>query len=112
MVYFLYIIAAALTVILIYGHIDSGKTDIFLSLITCFLILIGFILYIIWLVNLNTKYKKILGYLSGITLLLTIIGIAVLIYVSDWKKQLTAGLLSGYTFVIFVGSLIAYFTKK
>lgn len=108
--YILYIAASILSIILIYTKIDNEKEDVFLTWITGLLALIGFILYIIWLTQFNNK--NILQTLWIVTLIATIVLTSLWIFLNDTKLQETALQLSGYTFVIFIGSIIAFFTKK
>jgi hypothetical protein len=108
--YFLYILAAILSIILIYTPSDSGKIDVFLAWLTGLLSLVGFILYIIWLTQFNNK--SVLRNLWIGTLIATIVLTASWIFIDNVKLQATALQLSGYSFVIFVGAIISFFTKN
>lgn len=109
--YFLYIAAAILSVVLIYmPQEDAGRGTVFLAWLTGLLSLVAFILYIIWLTQFNDK--NVLQTLWIVTLIATVVLSAAWIFFTDINLQASALQLSGYTFIIFIGAIIAYFTKK
>jgi hypothetical protein len=90
---------------------DSPKIDVFMGWFSGLLSLTGFILFIIWLTKFNNKV--VLWYMWILSLILTIILVSISIFMSNHDDaEAMAFLVSGYTFVIFIGTLISYFVKK
>lgn len=109
--YFLYIASAILSIFLIYmPKEDAGKGTVFLGWLTGLLSFVGFILYIIWLTQFNNK--NVLQTLWIVTLIATVVLSAAWIFLTDIDLQASALQLSVYTFIIFIGAIIAFFTKK
>ena len=112
--YIIYIIASILSIVLIYLPSDlsdtADKIAVFTIIITSILSLVGFILFVIWLTKCNNK--NLLKYIWIGTLVATLLGIAAVLFINNDRMDAVAAQLSGYTFVIFLGSIIAYFVKK
>jgi cytochrome bd-type quinol oxidase subunit 2 len=93
------------------ASINESKIDIFMNWLSGLLSFIGFILFIIWLTKYNNK--QILYYMWILFLILTIILVSMSIFiVNNDDIQAISFLISGYTFIIFIGTLISYFVKK
>lgn len=108
---FLNIAAAILSIVLIYmPKEDAGRGTVFLTWLTGLISIVAFILYIIWLTQFNDK--NVLQILWIVTLIATIILSATGIFINDINLQTSALQLSGHTFIIFIGAIIAFFTKK
>jgi cytochrome bd-type quinol oxidase subunit 2 len=90
---------------------DSQKIDVFMGWFSGLLSLTGFILFIIWLTKFNNKL--VLWYMWIVSLILTIILVSMSIFITNHDDaEAMSFLVSGYTFIIFIGTLISYFVKK
>lgn len=90
---------------------DSPKIDVFMGWFSGLASLVGFILFVIWLTKFNNRL--VLWYMWIISLILTIILVSVSIFMTDHDDvEAVSFLVSGYTFIIFIGTLISYFVNK
>ena len=110
--YFLYIASVILSIVLIYlPKKDEGKKTDFLRWLIGLITLLAFILYIIWLTQFNDK--NVLQTLWIVTLIATVVLVAGwMVFLTDDKLIQSTQLVSSYTFTIFIGAIIAFFTKK
>ena len=110
--YFLYIVAAILSIVLIYlPKKDEGKGTYFLTWLIGLLSLVALILYIIWLTQFNNK--NVLQTLWIVALIVSVALVAGwMVFLTDDKLIQSTQVLSSYTLAIFMGAIIAFFTKK
>ena len=109
--YMLYIATAILSIVLIYsnGNINYNIYQ-FGSWLVGLLGLSSIILYIIWLTQFNNK--NVLQSLWVSTLIASVVLSAGSILANDANLQYSLQSLLGMTTVLFIGALIAFFTKK
>ena len=111
--YIFYILAIFITIFLIYMPDDEkGRGSFYLLWLTFFLSLIGFILYIFWLINFNNKNFLQTFWITSLVFIMIINFLTFVVL--DYESKLTGVLsvLSYYLTPIFIGALIAFFTKK
>jgi membrane-associated HD superfamily phosphohydrolase len=111
--YIFYILAILFSMINIYG-LNQGQNSrlfVFFSSLIGLLSLIGFILYIFWLINFNNKnFLQTLWITSLVSLIVLYFLFSVVL--NDPQLIFTAWTLIGYLTPIFIGALIAFFAKK
>ena len=93
------------------NDIDRGRA--FLELIAWILSVTGFIMFIVWLTRFNDT--KVLNTMWIVSLITWIISIGIVIFMSDNvsnKALLVPGYLLGYSFTIFIGTLITFLVKN
>lgn len=93
------------------NDIDRGRA--FLELIAWILSVTGFIMFIVWLTRFNDT--KVLNTMWIVSLITWIISIGIIIFMSgnvSAKALLVPGYLLGYSFTIFIGTLITFLVKN
>lgn len=111
--YIFYILAILFSMINIYGLNQEQNSRLigFFGLLIGLLSLIGFILYIFWLINFNNKnFLQTLWITSLVSLIVLYFLFSVVL--NDTQLILTAWILISYLTPIFIGALIAFFAKK
>ena len=92
---------------------DISRLKIFLQFVAWILNILGFVLFIFWLTKFNNV--KMLRNLWIIALVTFIISFGSIIFLSgniDDKVLSIPGFLLGYTFIIFLGTLISFLVKN
>ena len=91
---------------------NIDKVRIFLKFIAWVLSVIGFIMFIVWLTRFNNI--KVLNKMWIISLITWIVSIGILIFMSGTESKilLIPGYLLGYSFTIFLGTLITFLVKN
>ena len=92
---------------------DIDRVKIFLELIAWILSLTGFIIFIVWLTKFNNT--KVLNIMWIVSLITWIISIGIIIFMGgnvSSKELLVPGYLLGYSFTIFIGTLITFLVKN
>ena len=93
------------------NDIDRGRA--FLELIAWILSITGFIMFIVWLTRFNNT--KVLNTMWIVSLITWIISIGIIIFMSgnvSNKVLIVPGYLLGYSFTIFIGTLITFLVKN
>ena len=92
---------------------NFNRVKIYLQLIAWILSVTGFILFIVWLTRFdNTKVLKTMWIVSLITFIL-LMGIVIFTAGTVSNKVVSIpGYLVGYSFTIFIGTLIAFLVKN
>ena len=93
------------------NDIDRGRA--FLELIAWILSITGFIMFIVWLTRFNNT--KVLNTMWIVSLITLIISIGIIIFMSgnvSNKVLIVPGYLLGYSFTIFIGTLITFLVKN
>ena len=93
------------------NDIDRGSA--FLKFIAWILSVTGFIMFIVWLTRFNNT--KVLNTMWIVSLITFIISIAIIIFMTgnvSAKALLVPGYLIGYSFTIFIGTLITFLVKN
>ena len=93
--------------------VNTGKIDVFLLVIAWVLSIAGFFMFIIWL----TKFKdvKVLQTMWIVSLVTFVISIGTLIFMAgntSIELLLIPSNLLGYSFTIFIGTLITFFIRN
>jgi len=93
--------------------VNTGKIDVFLLVIAWVLSFAGFFMFIIWL----TKFKdvKVLQTMWIVSLVTFVISIGTLIFMAgntSIELLLIPSNLLGYSFTIFIGTLITFFIRN
>jgi len=93
------------------NDVDRGR--IFLEIIAWILSVTGFIMFIVWLTRFNNT--KVLRTMWIVSLITWIISIGIIIFMAgnvSYKALLIPSYLLGYSFTIFIGTLIAFLVKN
>ena len=93
------------------NDVDRGRA--FLELIAWILSVTGFIMFIVWLTRFNDT--KVLNTMWIVSLITWIISIGIVIFMAgnvSSKALLVPGYLLGYSFTIFIGTLITFLVKN
>lgn len=94
------------------NDMDRGRA--FLELISWILSITGFIMFIVWLTRFSNT--KVLNTIWIVSLITCIISIGVVIFMSgnatNNKVLMVPGHLIGYSFTIFIGTLITFLVKN
>ena len=93
------------------NDVDRGR--IFLEIIAWILSVTGFIMFIVWLTRFNNT--KVLRTMWIVSLITWIISIGIVIFMAgnvSSKALLVPSYLLGYSFTIFIGTLIAFLVKN
>lgn len=93
------------------GNLTKNKLDIFIAWLSGFLTFAGFILFIIWVIKFSGD-KDVLKTIWIISLIICILSMSLVIFINNGNVQSSAYLVSSYTFIIFLGSLIGFFVRK
>ena len=91
--------------------VGIGRTRIFLEFIAWVLSVTGFIMFIVWLTKFNNT--KVLNTMWIVSLITWIISIGIVIFMTgnvSNKVIIVPGFLLGYSFTIFIGTLITFFS--
>lgn len=109
------IISLVLMIFLVNQVLNIDKNSdiyLFLTYLAGLLSLIGLILYIIWLTQYNNK--SVLKYLWIVSLIILIVSTAISIFTFNSYPELSTSinLIGSQMFVIFIGAIIAFFTKN
>ena len=93
------------------GNSTKNKLDVFIAWLSGLLTFAGFILFIIWISKFSGG-KGVLRTIWIISLIICILSMSLAIFINNGKAQSSAYLVSSYTFIIFLGSLIGFFVRK
>tara|TARA_E500000178_G_C17018749_1_gene754295 strand:+ start:1417 stop:1788 length:372 start_codon:yes stop_codon:yes gene_type:complete len=107
-----YLIIVIITFIL-YDSDKVNRSMVFFEIIGWILNIMGTILFIIWLFKF--KNKNTLKYMWIISLIIFVLSITSIIFLYNEisnKILIIPSYLTGYSFLIFIGTLIAFFVKK
>lgn len=108
-----FIVAYLIQVLVPMGNVSVGRSIAFLELIAWILSVTGFIMFIVWLTRFNDT--KVLNTMWIVSLITWIISIGIIIFMSgnvSAKALLVPGYLLGYSFTIFIGTLITFLVKN
>ena len=92
---------------------NVDRSLVFLEVIAWILSTTGFIMFIIWLIRFNNT--KVLNTMWIVSLITWIISIGIVIFMAgnvSSKALLVPGYLLGYSFTIFIGTLITFLVKN
>ena len=93
------------------NDVDRGRA--FLELIAWILSVTGFIMFIVWLTRFNDT--KVLNTMWIVSLITWIVSIGIVIFMAgnvSTKALLVPSYLLGYSFTIFIGTLITFLVKN
>lgn len=93
------------------NDVDRGRA--FLELIAWILSVTGFIMFIVWLTRFNDT--KVLNTMWIVSLITLIVSIGIVIFMAgnvSNKALLVPSYLLGYSFTIFIGTLITFLVKN